>query len=330
MNPRILAPSILVIVGMLLSCSVTDPRGLDFDPEQAPTDHTVNFFNRFESFSVGPDQNYAYELVDLEARTQQVISSAQVSVRAAFENLNSVAVANTLVNAARQGIDVRVVADIDRRGQDGFNLLEREGIEVIYGDGEILWQAVFGEDNVLRTGEDNRMMHNFVIADGLRMINMTRGFPPAEGPLAEVDPIQVGFIAHSEDLVKDYGDVFDQLHGGVFSTQLTFYDDTVSSDTNNRTFYPLQDGVIEAYFGPQEPLVKEIIDQIYAAKASVYIASHEFRNGEIARALRYKAEAGFDVRVVVAQPLNQREESGASRTSGDFLMTLFSWCAEML
>ena len=47
--------------------------------------------------------------------------------------------------------------------------------------------------------------------------------------------------------------------------------------------------------------MKEVIDRIYSAKASVYVASMEFKNDEIARALRYKTGAGFDVRIVLAE-----------------------------
>ena len=166
-----------------------------------------------------------------------------------------------------------------------------------YGDGAILWQAVFGRDLVRREGKDNLMTHNFVIADRLRFVNMTGGFR-----LDGEDLLQAGFIAVSEDLAKDYADCFDQLHGGIFSTAQTFFDNSVSADTNNRTSYATEDGVIEAHFGPQERVVKEIIDRIYNAKTSVQLATNEFKNREMARALRYKSQAGFRVELVLGTP----------------------------
>ena len=335
MNRLLLLSSIICI----MACSTEDPRRADFDPSRSSDDKTVSFFNELQVFTAGPDESYGYDQAGLEEAVIQVIEKAELSIIAAFENLDSEAVANALVAASVRGIEVRIVADKDRREQRGFQILENavenpaeqiltyedrelpaqvygrdHRLVVVYGDGELTaWQAVFGADNVRRTGEDNRMMHNCLIADRIHMVNLTHGFGPTTDAGGQEIPamVQTGFFANSEDLAKDYGDILDQLYGGVFSTTLTFYDDTVSSDNNNRTFYPLQDGLIEAHFGPQEPLVKEIIDQIYSARSSVYIASSEFRNGEIARALRYKAEAGFEVRVVVSQPLNQREESGA-------------------
>ena len=141
------------------------------------------------------------------------------------------------------------------------------------------------------------MTHNFVIADRLRFVNMTGGFR-----LDGEDSLQAGFIAVSKDLAKDYADCFDQLHGGIFSTAQTFFDNSVSADTNNRTSYATEDGVIEAHFGPQERVVKEIIDRIYNAKTSVQFATNEFKNREMARALRYKSQAGFKVELVLGAP----------------------------
>ena len=167
---------------------------------------------------------------------------------------------------------VRVVGDVDRRTQTGFQQLEDSNVEIVYGDGAISWQAVFGRELVNRTGEFNLMTHNFIIADRLRILNLTGGFSTDGDELT-----QAGFIAASEDLVKDFSDMFDQLHGGIFATSQTFYDDSVSADTNNRTSYPTEDSIVEVYFGPQERLVKEIIDRIYSAKASVYVASMNSR-----------------------------------------------------
>ena len=83
------------------------------------------------------------------------------------------------------------------------------------------------------------MAHNFILADRLRVLQLSGGFGSEEG-----ESYQSGFIAVSEDFGKDFGDAFDQLHGGIFSTSQTFYDDSVSADTNNRTSYPVEDGVI--------------------------------------------------------------------------------------
>jgi phosphatidylserine/phosphatidylglycerophosphate/cardiolipin synthase-like enzyme len=285
----------LCVIGLLCSCAPGPHQPESFKGSGWATHGPVDYFNRLHAFTVGP--NSTYNLTQITEKAAELVANAEVSVDVALEHFESPELAQYLVEAAARGIAVRVIGDVDRRAQDGFQILESAGVEVIYGDGAVTWQAVFGRELVQRTGEDNLMTHNFIIADRLRILNLTGGFA-----LDADDAIQAGFIAASEDLAKDFGDCFDQLHGGIFATAQTFYDDSVSADTNNRTSYPIEDGVVEVYFGPQERLVKEVIDRIYAAKASVHIAATQLKNREMARALRYKAQAGFDVKIVLGGP----------------------------
>ena len=74
-------------------------------------------------------------------------------------------------------------------------------------------------------------------------------------------------------------------------------------------FYPTLDGTLELYFGPQEPVVKEVIDSVYSARSDIWISSPVLRNTDLLSALRYKQEAGFDVRILTAEPL-PREWTG--------------------
>ncbi|MEE2755687.1 MAG: phospholipase D-like domain-containing protein [Myxococcota bacterium] len=283
----------LMLALITASCDTYPNRPSAFEGSVWATHTAVDYFNRFHAFTVG--NAGLYTLDEMERRTVELIVNAELSIDVALEYFESERIADALIAAAARGVNVKIVGDVDRRGQSGFRRIESAGLDVVYGDGEITWQAVFGRDLVYRRGEDNLMTHNFVIADRLRIINLTGGFPLDGG-----DALQAGFIAASEDLVKDYGDCFDQLHGGIFSTAQTFFDDSVSADTNNRTSYAVEDGVMEAYFGPQERLVKEVIDRIYLARESVRIATVDLRNREMARALRYKAESGFSVEIVLA------------------------------
>ncbi|MGC6417387.1 MAG: hypothetical protein ACON3Z_09715 [Bradymonadia bacterium] len=289
--------TLLSVVCLLtfVSCEPGPNSPSSFEGSVWPTHTAVDYFNRLHAFSIGPGGTYSLE--EVERRTVELIVNAEISIDAAFEHFESARIADALVAAAARGIEVRIVGDVDRREQDGFRRVEAAGLMPTYGDGAILWQAVFGRDLVRREGKDNLMTHNFVIADRLRFVNMTGGFR-----LDGEDLLQAGFIAVSEDLAKDYADCFDQLHGGIFSTAQTFFDNSVSADTNNRTSYATEDGVIEAHFGPQERVVKEIIDRIYNAKTSVQLATNEFKNREMARALRYKSQAGFKVELVLGAP----------------------------
>jgi sugar-specific transcriptional regulator TrmB len=295
---------LLCLLLFLGACDNTAPTPTSWDGRFESV--TGGEFDYFTQLRVGVVDGAA-EYAELEAQAVTLINGAELRVDVALESFASSLVADALIEAADNGVEVRVVGDVDLREQTGFLALEAAGIMPIYGDGPLLWQAIFGADLVQREGEDCRMTHNFVLADRRRLLNMSVGFVPET-------PRQAYFVTVSEKIGKDYGDIFDQLHGEVFATTLTFYHQSVSSDNNRRTYYPTEDGLIEIYFGPQEPLMKEIIDRIYGARQSIHVASSVLLNNEVARALRYKATAGFDVRVVVGTANDTDDPAGTLGT----------------
>ncbi|MEE2788096.1 MAG: hypothetical protein VX589_12205 [Myxococcota bacterium] len=311
MNHLILKLCVLNSV-FILGCTDRDPAE-PFRPNPAPVAEGVDFFSRFTAFGVGPGATYSYG--QIERLAVQLVDQAEARIDAALGEFESSAIADALIRAAdERGVEVRVVADTDRLAQIGFQRLfdaQSARIDVVDGDGPIQWKPIFDKDPVLRAGDQNLMVHHFIIADRHRILNLSAGFPDGAERL-----IQTGFYAASEDISEDFTNAFDQLHGGVFSTTQTFFNDSVSSDTNNRTLYPVEDGVIELYFGPQERIVKEVIDRIYAATASISIASELFQNAEVARALKYKynakdadGEPVFKVKLIFGQP-NEADLAG--------------------
>lgn len=274
------------------------------------------YFNEFQGFVVA--DGYDFDVNTLARLAVESIDAATLRVSIAFEIFDRPEVAAALIRANERGVDVRVVTDTDRLNQSGFDALAEANIPIVHGDGAITWQAEFGKDPVIRAGEDNQMVHNFMVLDHLRVLWTTNGFE-GETP----SRIQFGFAMNSEDLARDFEDSFDQLYGGVFSTEMTFFSDSVSSDSNRRSHYPTLDGTVELYFGPQEPVVKEVIDSVYAARSDVWIATPALQNQDLLNALRYKHEAGFDVRILTAEPLSREWEGRFdSKLSADVAQTL--------
>lgn len=222
------------------------------------------------------------------------IETAEVSVDLALATFHSTAVVDALVAARDRGIAVRLVGDEDNADDPGFAAARAAGLSLTLGDGPILWSPT-PTVQIQRSGDTNQMTHSFLVVDRLRMIVLTSGLPDPTDFLQ-----QTVLRLESEDFGKDYGDVFDQMHGGTFATSLTAFGALTSANPNNRTRYVGdQRYVLETYYGPAQPLVKQYIDQTYAARASVYLATPLLANEELVSALRYKAEAGFDVRLVV-------------------------------
>lgn len=289
----------LALVGavLLAACSTEAPS-------------TQDYRHRFEVLTEAEGNA---EIVDAAVRA---INRAESIAWVAADRFDSDRMVDALVAAAARGVDVRVVGDADRRDQPSFVRLLAELPDVM-DTGELVPAVRFGNGAlayspspdvvVERDGDDSAMTHNFVVVDELFVIGATDGF------IDDRAAAQVGFEAASEWIGRDFGDEFRQLHAGVFATTLNTFNGPLKSDTNNRQFYRTDDGRIELYFGPQERLMKQIIDDVYAARASVLVAAEFIANSPLADALRYKAEAGFDVTVVVAERSNNVTSSRYQR-----------------
>ena len=198
----------------------------------------------------------------------------------------------------RAGVDVRAFGDLDLRAQPGFERLSAgltpvDGrIPVRFGDGPLSYNPEL-VDVIVRDGEHNRMSHNFIVCDERDLLTVTGGFGVTE-------VYQFGMHARSRDLGRDYADEFNQLFGGIDASTLSAFNGPLKSIADNREWYDSNVGRVEAYFGPQERLVKRMVDAVYGARASVYLVAEEMTSAPLADALRYKAEAGFEVVVIVA------------------------------
>lgn len=235
---------------------------------------------------------------DVVERAIAIVDSARESCWLAAETFTSVELADALVAAQARGVDVRTVGDVDLRGQAGFRRLAERlqpvfgELPMRYGDGPLVYNPQL-VDTIAREGDHNRMTHNFVVCDEREVLGVTGGFGPA-------DVHQVGFEATSLYLGRDYADEFNQMFGGIYAATLSAFNGPLKSITDNREWYDADVGRFEAYFGPQERPMKRVVDAVYAARSSVFVVAEELTSLPLANALRYKAEAGFDVRVVVA------------------------------
>jgi hypothetical protein len=237
----------------------------------------------------------------LEALVVGSISRAKRTVDAAFEDLHSTAVAQALIDAQSRGVRVRIVGDADHADHPGMALLlstlgdAASGGAVRLGNGALTYNPQ-PTSIVSRSGDMNRMTHNFVIVDERELINLSGGFPPPDR-----DPLQLALAFVSQDIPRDFGDEFDQMHAGVFATTLDLFNGPLKSNSNPRVTYPNNEGDLELFFGPQERIIKRIIDEVYAARASIYIAAEALSNTALAEALAYKHATGFSVRILISR-----------------------------
>ena len=276
---------------------------------------------------------HLHDLGDAETRKAELIAdigAAEQSIEIAVSTLADEDVAKALVAAKERGVSVRVVSDWDSRDSAGLVVLEENEIFPVYGDGElqylpeptlatVLGQCQEREERqhilcyrgqsgdqgaMVRPGDYNLMSHNFAIIDGYTVWN----FPAFDGASTN----WVGWRIESSKLAYDFLAEFKQMESGTFATTLDIYNGPVKSDTNNDITYLTDQGQMSLWFNPQERLMKLVIDRVYKSRASVWIATDNLTNPFLLDALEYKANNGFDVRIVV-HPDHQAEGEAKDR-----------------
>jgi hypothetical protein len=300
------------------------------------------------------DITYYYETGaanDLRQGLLDEIAGAKKKIDFATHRLEDEEVAQALVSAHARGVAVRVVADSEAASDTGILTLQGNDVPVIFGDGEIkylpdptltsLLEACFateryrectsGADNAMDAGlmvrpdDYNMMSDNFAVIDELEIWHLS-------APVGTQNSFWFGWHAHSQDMAIAFTREFQQLAGGVFASTLTVYNGPVKSTVHGIVYdsrlsgerpgrtrqlqpgYLTDEGIVRIEFNPQQRLSKEIIDEIYRARGSVYLMTDQLLNGSVIKALSYKARAGFDVRVVVREGsplLNNAQEFAA-------------------
>ncbi len=256
-----------------------------------------------------------------ELRTKIVadINKARVRVWAALMHLEDPAIADALVSAHKRGVEVRIVADEDHKGDVGFGMLEAAGITPVYGDGELAYlpdptmtplleYCQRREDMVsctrgsvepgdiagmmIRAGNFNLMSHTFFVIDEMQVWNITT-------PLTSKSTYWLGFKMLNEEIARAFEREHRQMHGGVFSTTLSIYNGPLKSNIQRTPFYNTDQGAMRIQFNPQERLIKNVIDEVFRAKASVFVMTEDLSDPFLLDALEYKKNNGFDVKVVI-------------------------------
>ncbi len=166
-----------------------------------------------------------------------------------------------------------------------------------------------GDGLMVRPGDFNAMAHNFFVVDELTVFNLA-------SPLDGRRTYWIGFSAESLEFAQAFTREFQQMHGGVFATTLDTYNGPNKSTVQTAVYdsripgplpgrkrqlqpgFLTDHGPIEIMFNPQERLMKELIDEVYAARGSVYLMTDELLNDFLVDALAYKARF-FEVRVLL-------------------------------
>jgi phosphatidylserine/phosphatidylglycerophosphate/cardiolipin synthase-like enzyme len=268
------------------------------------------YFHRLETY-IGDASGVQRLITDLGTANQRV--------DVALTHLEHPDLIEALLAVERRGVELRVVGDADFAQEDGFSQLAAEGVDLVFGDGELrylpdptlsptLSTCGLDEDIVrcphsdsfappsggqmVRPGSFNLMSHNFFVIDTHTTFQFSAPFRAGSTP-------DLGWRMESETIRDVFVREFSQLHAGVFSANLDIYNGPIKSAPQRRATYQTDQGEFELRFNPQERLVKSIIDQIYSARSSVFVMTDNLDDEFLLDALAYKKNNDFDVRIVI-------------------------------
>jgi hypothetical protein len=220
------------------------------------------------------------------------IDGATERLRVALPEITDVAVSDALIEAFESGVDVRVVTDVDHAADGGAIALADAGVPLKLADSGMTYFEFSLNQDVTWDGTDVLMSEAFVVADGTEIVSAT-----AAGDLDEGWRVLVE--GHSEDIGEDLESEHVQLFGGTDASSLTAYNSMAKSIVDARWAYPTEDDVVmELWFGPQERLIKRVIDGAYRARSSIWVLTGQFSDEGLARALQAKSGI-VDVQVIV-------------------------------
>lgn len=267
------------------------------------------------------------EVTDSRTQLLQEIREATDTIDLALTRFTDTELANAVLDAHAAGAKVRVVGDFDYQTDEGFQLLENAGVEVVFGDGELRYLpdptitqllntcgyntantivhcpsltqqsaiSPLAGGEMIRPGEMNVMSHNFIT------IGQRVGWVFAHPQFGGVSSLPLAFRFDSEILKESFWREFNQMHGGVFSSNLDAYNGPIKSTTSWGSRYMTEFGEVWMRYSPQERVVKAVIDEVYRARGNVWIMTDTISEDFLIDALEYKKSSGFDVRIMVRE-----------------------------
>lgn len=249
-------------------------------------------------------------------------------IDAAFSTLEDTDVSDALIAAHDRGVTVQIVGDVDNAGSAGLAALTDAGVPVVYLSGEFDYlpdpnlSPVVDGGAMTRPGEMNQMSHNFVILGDVTVWHFASPFLTSRTP-------EIGYRVVSEYLNEDFSREFRQLYAGVNATELDIYNGPTKSSVHKHPYENLRgqpffysdslytdQGRLKLLFNPQNRAVKSLIDELYRAKASIYIQTDSIDEPFVLDALEYKQAAGFDVQIVVNSNVQIDDEQQRTRLAG--------------
>lgn len=260
-----------MIAALLVACAAPDVNDLFVQVEATPS----------------------FDATEANTALIEVADGASTTLQVAVPRLSDLALSDALLAAADRGVEVEVVVDWDHREDEGVAALTAASVPVRLADAAVTFFDFDLTTEVTWESDQVRMTHAFAVADRVQWAMATRAGDLAPGPVAV-------FRGRGEDVGEVLSLEHNQVFGGLDATAGTAFNGLAKSIPDVRFQWATQDDeVMWVHFGPQERLVKALIDAVYSARSSVRVLAEDIADEGFARALQQKAADGFDVEVIV-------------------------------
>lgn len=280
--PRKLIYILIILILFLSACTdnflaTTEPEIL-LQPVAPQLSPLSEWFTVYFSDPDGP--NSQSQRGGPDAALADAIREARASVDIAIYDLNLWSIRDALIDAHRNGVVVRVVAESDNLDQDEFQDLIAAGISVL-GD-----------------RHEAFMHHKFVVIDRYQVwtgsMNMTlNGAYHNNNNLVKINSTKL-----AENYMVEFEEMFiEDLFG-------------VASPSNNPTpFFEINGTAIEIYFSPDDGVQNHILELLNDAQESIQFMAFALTADPISQALLNADARGVQVSGVIER--RQSNNSGS-------------------
>lgn len=275
-KPKLLVPFILVLLCAVgIGFGIRHYRG----STESTTEGTWEVY--FSEVNAG-ESHYS-----LERRLVARLTDAAERIDAAVYHLNSVPIADALIEAHNRGVQVRMVTETDNIDEEAIGRLQEVGIPIA-DDGD----------------PDSYMHHKFIVIDERYVwtgsYNTTyNGAYKNNNNVIFIDSVSLAY-----NFVQEFRELFLDMEvgkpSGGFVTKLS-------------------DGTqISTYFSPKNDTISPLLKEVQSAKKSIYFMAFSFTHDALGDAMRDCFESGVDVQgVFEARQVDDRySEHNAMKDAG--------------
>ena len=255
---------IILALYAIFQWGVSEPEVAPATPEIPSTTSLQAYFSQPDSITAsslrgGPD-------ADLAA----AIDDAQESVDVAVYRLDLWSIRDALLQAHRRGLEVRVVTEDENTSEDEILALQSAGVPVV-------------DD-----GRPHLMHHKFLVIDGQEVWTGSMNLTVNGAYRNDNNLVRIASSTIAERFTDEFEDMFLEDRFGA-----------LSKANLPQGWVPLDTASIAVFFSPEDGILREILDHVYAAKQEVVLMAYAFTSDPLAQALLEQSRAGVEVRGVV-------------------------------